>query len=93
MPALLDLPENAVGSQAALDIGIVKGVDRGQALFQHIDDGNHAQGAIFIPKLHQAGIDSALQQKLTLLRAAVLVHASAWVTTLLVAGVERKMLF
>jgi hypothetical protein len=97
LAGLLDLPEHAVGAVAARRVRVVEGVDRRQAIGQDVDDGDHAQdaGALFgwLPELHQAGVDAALQQKLGVLVHAVLVHAAASVAGGLVTQVQRVMFF
>ena len=88
-----DLPQHVVGAvRGARHVGIEKRVDGRQAIGQHVDDADHAQDAFGIAKLHQARVDPALQQKLRVLVAAVLVHAAARVACALVAQIQLVML-
>lgn len=98
MPGLLNLPEHAIAAVAGLVARLVKRVNRGNAIFQYIEDGDHFECARFtmgraFAKLHQARVHAALQQELRVLVNAVMVHAAAGVTPALVAQVELVMLW
>ena len=94
---LTDQPQHAVGAVTRARLRFIKGVHGGYAVFQHVQDGHHAQGtSAFVragfTKLHQARIDPALQQKLGVLLDAVVVHAAAGVATVLVAQIQIVVL-
>jgi hypothetical protein len=86
---LFDLPDDVVVAITCIfDAGVVEGVDRAQAIIQHVDDRDDAQRAIGLAKLHQAGVDSALQQKLRILIAAILIHAASRVAHFLILQIQ-----
>jgi hypothetical protein len=80
------VPKLAAGS-----VRIVEGVDRRQAVVEHIEDADHAQHAV-VGEFDQAGVHPALQQEVRVLLVAVLVHAAAGVPRRLVAQVELVVL-
>ena len=98
MGRLLDLPEHPIGAIAGRFIGFVKRVNRRQAVVEHVNDADHLQ---FTERLanaggsefHNARVDTALQQELGVLVHAVVVHAAARVTRVLVAQIQRVMLW
>src|SRR4029077_3208616 len=91
-PARLDLPEHVVGAEArAAPVGLVERVDRRQAVGQVVDDRDHHELAV-LAELDQARVDAALQEKVRILVAAVVVHAAAGMALGLVAQVERVVL-
>ena len=90
---MFDLPQHAVGAKTVAWVWVVERVDSRNAIIQNIQNCNHFQFAR-LPwgccdaKLHQTGIDPALQQELGVLVDAVLVHAAPRVSGALVAQVE-----
>src|SRR5947208_9416973 len=86
---LLDLPEHDVGAVARLRLGLEEGVDRRQAVVQHVEDRDHLERAVAVlgrlAELHQARVDAALEQELGVLIDRVVVHAAAGVASGLVA--------
>src|SRR5690606_7655544 len=91
--ALFDLPEDGPGAQAAGGFRLEKGVDRREAVCQHIDDRNNHQSPFRIAEFREAGIDPAGQQKLSVLARHVIVHAGARMTMQLVTLIELEMGF
>src|SRR5688500_568854 len=68
--ALLDLREDVVRAQARSGhVGIEERVDRGQTVFEKIDDADHRELAL-VAKLDEPGINPALQEKVRILVAA-----------------------
>src|SRR6476646_5847086 len=93
---LLDLPEHVVGAIARLRLGFEEGVDRRQAIVQHVEDRDHLERAVAVlgrlAELDQARVDAALEQELGVLVDRIVVHAAADVAPGLVAQVELVVL-
>ena len=90
--AEFDLPDHVVGAKAGVgQVGIEERINGRQAVFQLVDDADHAQG-VAVAKLDQMGADVALEQEMAVLLAAVLIHAAAGVTRHLVAAIQAVML-
>src|SRR5512134_3246592 len=90
--ALLDLPEDVEGAEArSLELRVEERVDRGEPVGQEVDDAHHHELRL-VAELDEPGVDPALQQKVRVLVAAVLVHAAARVARCLIAQVERVVL-
>ena len=90
----LDLPQDAVGAVAGLRVvGFVEGINGREALGEQVNDGDHHQSILGpgVAKFDQAGFNMAIQQKLTVLRNAVVVHAAAGVAGFFIALVQGVM--
>ena len=66
LPCLLDLPQHVVVAIAGVGVRLVKGVDGRDAVFEHIHNGDHFEGASFsvlqaLAELDQVRIHAALQ--------------------------------
>src|SRR6185369_3900479 len=92
-PRLFDLPQDTVGTVAGRTVGLVKGIDRRDAVVEYVQYRDHSQraGRAVRPafaKFNQARIDAALQKELRVLVDAVVVHSTAGVAARLIAQVQ-----
>lgn len=92
-----NLPEHVVGAVTLATSRFIKGVNRGQAIVQLVDDGDHFQvtaltSFAFFPKFDHVRVHMAVHQKLNVLGLVILIHAATRVPGFLIPLVERVVL-
>lgn len=91
---LSNLPEYPISAITGLVIGLVKSVDRRQAMVEDVHHADHFERPQIgicrgFTEFDDSGVDPALQEKLGVLVNTVLVHAATDMAGILIAQIQR----
>src|SRR5262249_12460300 len=93
-PALLDEPEDAPGSETAFGLlRIIKGVDRGQPVIEHIDQRSGDELSAVVAKFGDRGLYGGILDHPPIVAIVHRYHVAIAVSRALVGGEHRELLY